>query len=129
MEDLGRDLGAYQDPYQFLGKWEWDLVRSARLAIDVGIHAKGWKKSEALSFWKDHVPNQDGIAVREIDRIIRWPAQVISYKVGENTIWRLRNLTQDAEGAKFDLRRFHTLVLKRGSVPLPILEEKVKDSL
>ena len=128
-EDLGKDIGCYGDLYQLLGKWEWDLVRSARVVLDVRIHSQGWTREQALSWWHEHVPNQDGIAEREVDRIIRWPAQVVSYKVGEHAFLTLRALAEKRPGPAFDLRRFHTLVLQRGSIPLPVLEEIVHDDL
>lgn len=83
-EDIGKDLGMYGDIYQYLGKWEWDLVRSARIVLDVGLNYMGWNRDQAMKFWKENIMNQDDIAVREIDRMIRWPAQVLSYKVGEH---------------------------------------------
>jgi uncharacterized protein (DUF885 family) len=129
VEDLGKDCGCYSDRYQYLGKWEWDLARSARVVIDVGIHYKGWTREQALSFWKEHIPNQDAIAEREIDRIIRWPAQVISYKVGEREILDLRDLAARHQGIAFSLPHFHRMVLQRGSIPLPVLHEIVEDGL
>lgn len=128
-EDIGRDIGCFGDPYQYLGKWEWDRVRSARLVVDVGIHHRGWTRDEALDWWHVHVPNQDGIAEREIDRVTRWPAQVVSYKVGEHEILDLRAYAEDQLGDRFDVRRFHSLVLLRGSLPLPVLDEAVKDAI
>jgi len=128
-EDLGKSLGLYDDPESELGKWEWDLVRSARLVIDVGIHGEGWSKERALAYWKANVPNQDGIAEREVDRITRWPGQVASYKVGEAAILELRRWAEQKLGKRFDLPRFHALVLSRGSVPLGVMSAMVKDGL
>jgi uncharacterized protein (DUF885 family) len=120
-EHLGHELGLYSDIYRSLGKWEWDLVRSARVVLDVGIHLKGWNKEKALAYWKKTVPNQENIAIREIDRIIRWPAQVLSYKVGEDEIFKLREWKQRSEGKNFDLRAFHSLILGHGTIPLETL--------
>lgn len=127
-EDLGKDMGCYRDPYLYLGKWEWDLVRSARLVMDVGIHYEGWTRAQALRWWKENVPNQEDISEREVDRITRWPAQAISYKAGEDEILNLRKTASEKQGSDFDLRRFHTLVLQRGSIPLPLLREIVLES-
>lgn len=127
VENLGQDLGFYQDPYQLLGKWEWDMVRSIRLSIDVGIHYKGWSRDQALQFWHQYIPHQDAIAEREVDRIIRWPVQVMSYKLGERQFLNLKRYCQEQQGSHFDLRRFHTAVLSRGSIPLPILGEIIFD--
>ena len=68
-EELGKELGAYQTIYDELGKWEWDLVRSVRVPLDVGINYYGWSDEKALAFWKEHIANQDAIALREINRI------------------------------------------------------------
>lgn len=123
-EDLGRDVGAYADDYQHFGKWEWDLVRSARVVLDVGINYEGWSKERALDYWRKTVPNQSGIAVREVDRMFRWPAQVLAYKVGEDEFLRLR---REVVG-KMTIPQFHTAVLKRGALPLGIIREIVKDA-
>ncbi len=128
-EDLGKDMGCYRDPYMYLGKWEWDLVRSARLVMDVGIHYDGWTRDQALAWWNANVPNQADISEREVDRLTRWPAQAISYKAGEDEILSLRKMVTAEQGSDFDLRRFHTLVLQRGSIPLPLLREIVKEKI
>jgi uncharacterized protein (DUF885 family) len=121
VETLGSELGLYKNELSSLGRAEWDLVRSIRLVIDVGIHVEGWTKVKALAFWKEHVPKQDHIAEREIDRIIRWPAQVISYKTGELAIVDLERLVRSCQKEKFDRRRFHQLLLERGDTPFSVL--------
>jgi uncharacterized protein (DUF885 family) len=128
-EDLGGELGQFQDIHQQLGKWEWDLVRSARVVMDVGLNYFGWSKEKARKYWKNHIPNQDDIMDREIDRMIRWPAQVLSYKVGEHTILELRNKSERQLGRDFDVKKFHSLVLERGSIPLVVLEDVISDQL
>lgn len=121
-ETLGREIGAYATPYDSLGKWEWDLVRSTRVVLDIGINYLGWSKQKAMEFWKQNIPNQDAIAEREIDRMIRWPGQVLAYKVGEREFRTLRDQVRDP-------KLFHSLVLKRGSIPLSVLESVVGDAL
>jgi uncharacterized protein (DUF885 family) len=128
-EDLGKSLGLYGDPESYLGKWEWDLARSVRLVIDVGIHAEGWSKEEALAYWKAHAFTQPEIAGREVERITRWPGQAVSYKVGEAAILELRRWSEQKLGPRFDVRRFHSLVLSHGSVPLKVLETIVRDGI
>jgi len=120
-EDLGSELGLYTTPAAELGKWEWDLVRSARVVLDVGIHVHGWTRAQALAYWQANVPGQDAIATRELDRITRWPAQVISYKVGEQAFLTLRKEAQTRQGKAFDLAAFHGRLLSRGAVPLTVL--------
>jgi uncharacterized protein (DUF885 family) len=124
VEDLGWELGAYGDPYQAYGKWEWDLVRSIRVPLDVGINYYGWTKAQALAFWRAHVANQEGIAEREVDRLFRWPAQVLAYKVGERELLRLRQLAKRAGATDRD---FHRLVLEHGELPLPVVRAIVLD--
>lgn len=128
-EDLGKDLGCYREPCSYLGKWEWDLVRSARLVVDVGIHYDGWSRDRALAWWRENVPNSEDIAEREIDRARRWPAQCVSYKAGEGEILELRKAAASRYGSDFNMRRFHTLILQRGSIPLPLLREIVDEKL
>lgn len=104
-------------------------MRSARLVLDVRIHYYGWTMEEALTWCREEVPHQDHIATREVDRILRWPAQVVSYKVGEHEILKLRARAQQSLGSAFDLRRFHAVVLQRGSIPLPVLDRIVTAEL
>lgn len=126
-EDLGAELGVYANPDFEYGKWEWDLVRSARIALDVGIHHRGWTREQALDYWRAHVPDQDDIAVREVDRITRWPAQVVSYKVGERAFLDLRAEMARRQGSAFDIRDFHARVLAAGMVPIAVLERELRE--
>ena len=121
VEYFGAEMGLYRDDWAWLGKWEWDLVRSVRLVLSVGIHDRGWSKDQALAFWKANIPNQDEIAEREIVRCTHWPAQVLSYKIGAKKIFELRAAAQQREGARFDVKRFHTRFLTAGNVPLEIM--------
>ena len=89
MEGFGAELGLYQSPEEKLAAIEWDMVRSARVAIDVGLNAYGWSDQEALDYWRENVRGQLDIAQREIDRMRRWPAQVVSYKFGAREFRRL----------------------------------------
>jgi uncharacterized protein (DUF885 family) len=118
-------MGLYDNPYSLLSKWEWDLVRSTRLIIDYGIHFHGWTKEKALEFWKQTIPNQDEIANREVERIIKMPGQVISYRVGEAKILELRQRMKNKLGNQFNLRKFHNLVISHGDIPLSVLEKMV----
>jgi uncharacterized protein (DUF885 family) len=126
-ENLGAELGVYANPDLEYGKWEWDLVRSARVALDVGIHHKGWSREQSLAYWRANVPDQEDIAVREIDRITRWPAQVVSYKVGERAFLDLKAEHARRQGASFDVRDFHARVLALGAVPISVLERALRE--
>ena len=86
VEELIHDFGTYTTKYDELGKWEWDIIRSVRVSMDVGLNYYGWSDAEALQFWQQHIKGQDAIAQREIGRMKRWPAQVITYKYGANQI-------------------------------------------
>lgn len=120
VEYLGDGLGVYDDPWQEVGKWEWDLVRSTRLVLDVGIHHEGWSRDEALRFWRNTIPGQDAIAEREVDRVTAMPGQVLSYKVGAAKIEELKRkyLQADEERSAKD---FHMAFLMAGQVPLEIM--------
>ena len=121
IEHHGKDVGLYETPYDFLGKWEWDLIRSVRIPLDVGINYYGWNNETALTFWKDHIPNQDEIAQREIDRMRRWPAQVHTYKVGGAILEQLRRKEEERLGDDFDLVAFHKKILNQGRIPIGLL--------
>ncbi len=121
VEYFGEEMGLYRDDWAWYGKWEWDLVRSVRIVISVGIHDRGWSKAEALAFWKANIPNQDDIAEREITRCTNWPAQVLSYKIGAKKIFELREAAERRDGANFDLKKFHTWFMSAGYVPLEVM--------
>lgn len=127
VENLGKELGLYQNIYTAFGKWSWDLVRSVRIVLDVGIHHFGWSKKQALDYWKKHLPFRMDIAQREIDRVTRWPAQVLSYKLGEAKLLELKRRCEQKLGNRFDIRKFHSKVLSKGQVPLSLMETMVND--
>jgi len=124
-EELGKPLGVYKTPYDELGKWEWDIVRSVRVPLDVGINYYGWTDEQALAFWKKNIRNQDDIALREIARIKRWPAQVVTYKYGALKIMQWRAQLQKQQGTRFDIKNFHDRVLMHGSLPLAMVKANV----
>lgn len=126
VEYFGEEMGLYRDDMAWLGKWEWDLVRSVRIVLSVGIHDRGWTKAEALAFWKANIPNQDDIAEREITRCINWPAQVLTYKIGAKKIFELREAASKRAGSAFDLKKFHTQFLSAGYVPMEVMEAVFK---
>jgi uncharacterized protein (DUF885 family) len=116
----------YQNPYTRLGKWEWDLVRSLRVVLDVGIHAKGWTTIQALAFWKQNIANQDDIAEREVRRCTQWNGQVLSYKIGAWKIQQILEKRKRKEGKDFDIRRFHADYLAFGQMPLTVIERMME---
>lgn len=125
VEYYGKDLGLYNDPYSYLGKWEWDLVRSARLVLDAGIHYYGWSREEALAYWKANITGQDEIAEREITRVTNWVAQALSYKLGADYIFRIKEQWQKENPGK-PLSDFHRSYLEAGRAPLPIIAQALQ---
>jgi uncharacterized protein (DUF885 family) len=123
VEDIGWEYDAYPDLYSELGKWEWDLVRSVRISLDVGLNSYGWSDRKALEFWKKNISNQDDIAMREINRMRRWPAQVITYKYGANRFLEFKQKAEKKEGKNFNLKDFHRRMLENGSLPFSVLEK------
>jgi uncharacterized protein (DUF885 family) len=126
-EWLGKEMGIYETPYEDFGRLTYAMWRACRLVIDTGVHHKGWTREQALAYLRDNTALSEHEVTTEVDRYISWPAQALSYKLGELTIMRLRREAEAALGAKFDVRAFHDAVLAQGSVPLPVLESQIRD--
>jgi len=122
-ESLGSELGVYKDPYNKFGQLASERFRAARLVIDTGIHSMGWTRAQALDYLHAHAPTQ---ADSEIDRYISWPAQALSYKMGQLKIVELRKKAEQTLGPRFDVRDFHDAVLRDGSLPLELLDQQVE---
>ena len=100
VEYFGEELGLYTDPYRRLGKWEWDLVRSARLVIETGIHYYGWTREQAFDYWRRNLPGQYDIAEREITRVTNWPGQALCYKTGAYVLEQLAVEAEDQQALR-----------------------------
>jgi uncharacterized protein (DUF885 family) len=124
-EYLGIEAGFYQDPYRDFGRLTYEMWRACRLVVDTGMHAKGWSRTQAIAYLAENTALSLHNVKTEIDRYISWPAQALSYKIGELTIKRLRKEVEQALGEKFDLRDFHDQLLKNGSMPLSMLEQVI----
>jgi len=124
-EELGKQLGVYATPYDELGKWQWDIVRSVRVPLDIGLNYYGWTDKQALAFWEKNIRGQDDIAMREIARLRRWPAQAITYKYGALQILHWKEALQKTQGDRFDIRDFHSRILNHGSLPIFMVKENV----
>ena len=124
-ESLGKELGLYEDPYQYFGMLDQEMHRAIRLVTDVGIHAKGWTREEAIEYSLQHEAGSTEFITREIERYMVTPAQALAYKIGQLKIMELRAKAENALGDRFDIREFHTQVLNSGSIPLAVLEEKI----
>ncbi|XP_045618072.1 uncharacterized protein [Procambarus clarkii] len=123
-EFLGEELGLYQDPYQRIGRYSFELLRASRLVVDTGMHALGWSRERAVAFLLDHTALSKEALQIEVNRYITLPGQACSYKIGEIKIKELRQKAQNALGGLFHLPEFHDVVL-RCTGPLKILEECV----
>lgn len=122
-EWLGKEMGIYETPYEDFGRLSYEMWRACRLVVDTGIHAKGWTREQAIDYMTRHTGLSAHEIATEVDRYISWPAQALSYKLGELRIrdWRAR--AERELGTAFDLRDFHDTILALGSVPLGILDE------
>ena len=126
-ERLGVEMGIYETPYEDFGRLNYEIWRATRLVVDTGIHAKGWSRAQAIEYLKAHTALAEHEIVTEVDRYISWPGQALSYKIGELAIVRLRRDAERRLGEKFDIRRFHDVLLGLGSVPLPVLERRLSN--
>ena len=124
-EELGKDMGFYEDPYSDFGRLGMELWRACRLVVDTGLHDKRWSREEAIQYLTDNTPNPEGDIRKAIERYIVYPGQATAYMIGKLKIMELRARAQDQLGDQFDIRGFHDLVLASGPVPLSILEENV----
>ncbi|MEL7197861.1 MAG: DUF885 domain-containing protein [Pseudomonadota bacterium] len=125
-EELGKDMGFYEDPYSDFGRLGMELWRACRLVVDTGLHSKKWTREEAIQYLQDNTPNPQGDIVKAIERYITTPGQATAYMIGKLKIMELRGRAADQLGDDFDIRGFHDTVLLSGPVPLSILEENVK---
>jgi hypothetical protein len=121
-ETLGEELGLYQSKEAKLAALEWDMVRSARVVLDVGLNAYAWNDEQALRYWHKNVRGQRDIAQREIDRMRRWPAQAITYKFGSDIFLRLQGKFTQGPHPVMSLQRFHHTIFAHGPMPMPALE-------
>ncbi len=124
-EQLGYEMGLYDDPYDRMGQLAYEMWRAVRLVVDTGMHAKGWSREQAITYFKDNAPKTDQDIVNEIDRYIGTPGQALAYKIGQMKISELRARAKESLGPKFDLRDFNDAVMATGSVPLETLERHI----
>jgi uncharacterized protein (DUF885 family) len=124
-EMLGVEMGMYETPYDRFGMLNYQIWRAARLVADTGIHSQGWSRERAIAYFHDYTALPEHEIETEVDRYIAWPAQALSYYLGEDTILKARAKAEKALGSHFNLRAFHDTVLELGSVPLPVLVARV----
>lgn len=124
-EKLGVEMGMYETPYERFGMLGYQIWRAARLVVDTGIHSKGWTREKALQYMHEYTALPEHEIETEVDRYIGWPAQALSYYLGELAIVRDREKAEKALGPRFNIRAFHDAVLELGSVPLPVLSARI----
>ena len=124
-ESLGKELGLYTDPYQYMGALGDEIHRAIRLVVDVAIHTKGWTREQAIKYMMDNEAISEQGATAEIERYMAIPAQALSYKIGAIKIAELRNKYSQQLGNDFKLSTFHDEFLKDGCMPLDVVEKKM----
>ena len=123
-EQLGKEVGFYQDPVSDYGRLSSELFRAVRLVVDTGIHSKGWSRDQVVDFFRKSGAVDEPTIQSETDRYIAWPAQALSYKLGQLKFRELRDRAQKELGPKFDIRTFHDEMLNGGTLPLDLLEAR-----
>jgi uncharacterized protein (DUF885 family) len=123
-EQLGKEVGFYQDPGSDYGRLASELFRAVRLVVDTGIHSQGWSRDQVVEFMRNSGAIDEPTIQSESDRYIAWPAQALSYKLGQLKILELRTRAQKELGSKFDIRAFHDEILDGGTLPLDMLEAR-----
>jgi uncharacterized protein (DUF885 family) len=123
-EQLGKEVGFYQDPVSDYGRLSSELFRAVRLVVDTGLHSEGWSRDQVVEFFRKYEPVDEPTIQSETDRYIAWPAQALSYKLGQLKFRQLRDRAQKELGDKFDIRSFHDEMLNGGVLPLDLLDAR-----
>ncbi|NUR21541.1 DUF885 domain-containing protein, partial [Frateuria sp.] len=119
-EQLGKEVGFYQDPLSYYGHLSDELLRADRLVLDTGVHYKHWTRAQMVDFFHAHSSEDEPSIQAETDRYVTWPSQALAYKMGQLKILELRARARQALGSKFDIRAFHDEVLGGGALPLDV---------
>lgn len=126
-ESLGRELGLYTDPYQWYGYLSAEQLRAMRLVVDTGLHHKGWTRQQAIDYMLANSSLAESDVISEVERYIANPGQALGYKIGQLEISKLRREAEAALGSKFDIKKFHRLVLTSGQLPMDVLAIQVRE--
>ncbi len=124
-EELGKEVGFYQDPVSDYGRLASELFRAVRLVVDTGIHSKGWTRDQVVEYMRQSGAIDEPTVQSETDRYIAWPAQALSYKLGQLKIRELRRRAEKELGPRFDIKAFHDKILDGGALPLDMLEARI----
>ena len=125
-ESLAQEMGIYTTPYERFGQLTYSMWRACRLVVDTGIHAFGWSREKAVAFMAENTALSLHEINTEVDRYISWPGQALAYKIGELKIKALREKATHALGDDFDIRVFHEIILGKGTLTLPLMEQEVE---
>ena len=128
-ERLSEEMGLLSGEIDRFGVLSFDAWRASRLVVDTGIHALGWTRQQAIDFMVAHTALGENNVANEVDRYIVWPGQALAYKLGQLELLRLRAEARDRQGDRFDIKRFHDVVLGQGALPLPALRDAVEREL
>jgi uncharacterized protein (DUF885 family) len=124
-ESIGKELGVFSDPYQWYGRLSDEMLRAMRLVLDTGLHAKGWSREQAIKYMLDNSSFAESDVTAEVERYIVWPGQALGYKLGQLHISALRAKAEGQLGGAFDVREFHSQVLRDGALPMNVLSAKI----
>jgi uncharacterized protein (DUF885 family) len=124
-ETLGKEMGLFSKPEDYFGHLNDEMLRAARLVVDTGMHTKGWTREQAIKYFQETLGYTEADSRAQIERYMVWPAQALGYKIGALKIIELRKRAEAALGSKFNLPKFHEIVLGEGTLPLSLLEAKV----
>ncbi|MGI8999893.1 MAG: DUF885 domain-containing protein [Candidatus Limnocylindria bacterium] len=128
-ERLAEEMGLLSGDIDRFGVLSFDAWRASRLVVDTGIHALGWTRQQAIDFMVEHTALGENNIANEVDRYIAYPGQALAYKLGQMELLRLRAEARSRQGAAFDIKRFHDVVLGEGALPLPVLRQVVERAL
>jgi len=124
-ETLGKDMGLFDKPEDYFGHLNDEMLRAARLVVDTGMHTKGWSREQGIKYFSETLGYSEADSRAQIERYMVWPGQALGYKIGSLKIMELRRRAESALGDRFDIRKFHDIVLGEGTLPLSLLEAKV----
>lgn len=124
-ESIGKEMGMFTDPYQYYGRLSDEMLRAMRLVVDTGLHTRGWTREKAIQYMLDNSSMAPTDVEAEVERYIANPAQALGYKIGQIRIREMRTKAEKALGPRFDIKEFHSQILRDGALPMDILEEKI----
>ena len=128
-ERLSEEMGLLSGETDRFGVLSFDAWRGSRLVVDTGIHALGWTRQQAIDFMTEHTALGENNIANEVDRYIAYAGQALAYKLGQRELLQLRAEARERQGSRFDIKRFHDVVLGDGALPLPVLRQVVERTL